>query len=148
MLTHTGEDPEINQIQTQNQAKQDDWPKKTLKKCPIKVIQTTTRARLSLWAHPVCRFTGALFPLINTLLVSLLSISLWKFISTQLATSCHGLATRIQCSHSHSLTLNSGWGTEILFQAAAGRGHPRSQRHPVCKWSNLDSNKSVSLIVL
>ena len=29
------EDPEINQIQTQNQVKQDDWPKETRKKCPI-----------------------------------------------------------------------------------------------------------------
>ena len=34
------------QIQTQKQAKQDDWPKETQKKCPIKVIQTNTRAGL------------------------------------------------------------------------------------------------------
>ena len=27
--TRTGEDPEINQIQTRGQAKQDDWPEKT-----------------------------------------------------------------------------------------------------------------------
>ena len=41
------EDPEIHQIQTQNQANQNDWPKKIQKKCPIKVIQTTTRMQLS-----------------------------------------------------------------------------------------------------
>ena len=38
---HSWEDPEIYQIQTQNQAKQDDWPKETQKKCPTKVNQTT-----------------------------------------------------------------------------------------------------------
>ena len=35
MRAHTWEDPEINKIWTQNQAKQDDWPKETRKKCPI-----------------------------------------------------------------------------------------------------------------
>ena len=45
---HTWEDPEIYQIRTPNQAKQDDWSKESQEKCPIKVIQTTTRARLSL----------------------------------------------------------------------------------------------------
>ena len=39
--THKWENPEINQMQTQKQAKQNDWPKETWKKCPIKVIQTT-----------------------------------------------------------------------------------------------------------
>ena len=33
------EDPKINQVWTQNQAKQDDWSKETRKKCPVKVIQ-------------------------------------------------------------------------------------------------------------
>jgi len=35
MLVCTWEDPEIRHIQTQNQAKQDDWPKETQKKCPM-----------------------------------------------------------------------------------------------------------------
>ena len=35
---HTWEDPEINQIQTQNQRNENDWPKETQKKCSIKVI--------------------------------------------------------------------------------------------------------------
>ena len=39
---YTQENPEINQIPTQNQAKQDDWPKETRNKCPTKATQTTT----------------------------------------------------------------------------------------------------------
>ena len=42
--THTWEDPEINPIQAQNQAKQVDWLKETQKKCPVNMIQTTRRA--------------------------------------------------------------------------------------------------------
>ena len=49
---HTWTDPEINQIQTQNQAKQMIGQMKTRKKCSIKVIPTTTRVWLSLSAHP------------------------------------------------------------------------------------------------
>ena len=48
MHAHTWENSEIRQIQILNQAKQDDWPKETQKKCPIEVIQTTLRAQLSL----------------------------------------------------------------------------------------------------
>ena len=65
-----------------NQAKQDDWPEETWKKCPIKMIQTTTRAQLS---EATCvSIHSTLFLLINALLVSLLSVPMWKFISTQL----------------------------------------------------------------
>ena len=86
MHTNTGEDPEINQIWTQNEAKQDDWSKETRKKRPIKVIQTTTKGHDSLSepARVSIHTYYTLFLLINTLLVSLLSISLCKFISTQL----------------------------------------------------------------
>ena len=45
--THV-EDPEGYQIQTQNQANQDDQAKETQKKCPMEVIQTTKRVGLSL----------------------------------------------------------------------------------------------------
>ena len=38
MHMYTWEDPEINQIRTQNQANQNDWPKETQKKFPMKVI--------------------------------------------------------------------------------------------------------------
>ena len=36
--THTWGDPEIFQIQTQDQSKQNDWPEEIWKKCPIEVI--------------------------------------------------------------------------------------------------------------
>lgn len=42
MCTHTGES-DIDQIRTQNQANQNDWPKETHTKCHIQVIQTTAR---------------------------------------------------------------------------------------------------------
>ena len=42
--TYTWENPEINHIQAQNQAKQDDWVKETQNKCPINMIQTSRRA--------------------------------------------------------------------------------------------------------
>ena len=57
MCVHTREDPEISQIWAVNQANQNDWPRETWKKCPIKVIQAATRVPLSnsLWARPrVC----------------------------------------------------------------------------------------------
>ena len=37
-----------------------------------------------------------------------------------------GLVARIQDSHSCNVTSISGWGTELLLQAATGRGHLRS----------------------
>ena len=43
-LGHAREDPEIYQIWAVNQTNQNDWPKESRKKCPIKVIQTATRA--------------------------------------------------------------------------------------------------------
>lgn len=69
-------------LQTQSQAEQDYEAKETRKKYPMKVTQTTTRAQLSEPTH-VCLSTRTLFLLINTLLISLLSISLWQFISTK-----------------------------------------------------------------
>ena len=53
------EDPKINQVWTQNQAKQDDWPKETRKMCPIKVTQLSWGpVSLNL---PVCLSTCTLF---------------------------------------------------------------------------------------
>ena len=34
MSMHTEDNPDINQIGIWNQAKQDDWPEETQKKCP------------------------------------------------------------------------------------------------------------------
>ena len=48
MCALTGENPEIYQIWTLNQANQNDWPKRTWKKCPKKEIQAATGVQLSL----------------------------------------------------------------------------------------------------
>ena len=47
MHVHTWADPKMYQIWTVNQTNQNDCPKETQEKCPIKVIQTTLRAWLS-----------------------------------------------------------------------------------------------------
>ena len=81
MLGHTWEDPEINQIWAVNQANQNDWPRETWKKYPIKVNSNchegvTQRLSLSL-SPPVCLSTRTelvLFLLVNTLLASLLMV--------------------------------------------------------------------------
>ena len=62
-------------IQTVSQANQNDWPKETWNKYPIKVIQTAMRVQLWLslfLSTPVAYCTFS--PLINTLLASLLSV--------------------------------------------------------------------------
>ena len=131
MHAHTWEDPEIKQIRTQNETKQDDWPKETWKKCPIKVIQTTRKPTLSP-SLPLCAYSHVLFfLLIHTSLISLLSVSLWKFIfrkatrarALSLAT---GLVARIQRSRCHSLTSVSGQESKSCFkllQAKATQDH-------------------------
>ena len=48
MSTHTQEDTEVYQIRTLNQTTENAQPEETRKKCPIKVIQITTRIPLSL----------------------------------------------------------------------------------------------------
>ena len=68
------QDPEIYKIWTVDQANQNDCPKQTRKKCPIKIVQPATRANsatqgFSLWVCPC-----TLFLLIKTLLASLLSV--------------------------------------------------------------------------
>ena len=50
---HTWEHPGINQIWTQQQAKQDDWPNEIQEETLIKVIQATSRPQIScLYVHP------------------------------------------------------------------------------------------------
>ena len=79
MLIHIWEEPEIYQIWTVNQAYQNDWPKETWKKYPIKIIQTAIRMLLSnSLLEPACvsihTYCILFFLLINTLLASLISI--------------------------------------------------------------------------
>ena len=81
---------------------------------------------------PMCAYPHVLFfLLVNTLLASLLSVSLWKFIfskavwarASSLGT---GLVARIQCSLCHDLTSASGREPKSclkLLQAEATRDH-------------------------
>ena len=69
----------MNQALNVNQTDQNDWPKKTWEQCPIKVIQTATRVKLSDSLSPqvhsrVYPHVLYSFPLINALLVSVLSV--------------------------------------------------------------------------
>ena len=80
----------------------------------------------------VCLFIHTLLLLINTLLVSLLSISSWKLIFYKavlarpllLVRHCRwppvpgGLVARIQQTYYHDLSSSSCWRTEILLQGA------------------------------
>ena len=66
------------------------------------------------------------FLLINTLLVSLPPISLWKFIFckalwTRALSLATGLVARIQLSHSRGLTSVSGWEPEPCFKPLQAR---------------------------
>ena len=119
---HTWEDPEIYQIRTLNKANQNDWSKETRNKCPIKVIQTATRVRLSL-SPPVCLSTCTVlffFLLINTLLVSLLSV----FVGILFLQSCRaralslttGLVAGIRCSHRQDQTSITGRELKPCFK--------------------------------
>lgn len=79
---HKCENPETNQTATQKQAKQNDRPKETWKKGPIKAIQTTTRVTLSL-NPPVCVHTYCTLFLLNNY-ASHCFPSLRKFFSAKL----------------------------------------------------------------
>ena len=111
---------------------------------PIKVIQTTTRAWLSQPAH-VSVHTHCFSLLINTLLVSLLSVSMLEFIYTQLTARALSLATGLWWSTSWDSVLSLLWpGFNLwpeprpcfkLLWAEATRDHflsPRGQVQPLC----------------
>ena len=115
---HTWEDPEINQIQTQNQAKQETGQRKPRKNAPYKWFKLPWGH--TVWACPRVYPHVPFFLLINTLLVSLLSISLWKFSSTQLTgqglVTGHWSSARIQRSHCCSPTSISGQEPKPCFK--------------------------------
>ena len=102
---------QIYQIQTQNQANQNDLPKETQKKCPIWVTQTTTKARLSLSVHP-CVYPHILysFPPRNTWFITscLCGNSLLKSWRARTLSLTTGLVAGIQHSHCWDLTSISG----------------------------------------
>ena len=122
---HKWENPEINQIQTQKQAKQNDWSKETWKKCPIKVVQTTTRVRLSdslslsESVHVSIHMNYTLFLLINTCfntfhLWGSSFLQSWRTTALSLTTS---LAARIWCFHHCGLTSVSGQEPKPCFKS-------------------------------
>ena len=114
MHVRTWKDPEIDQIQTQNQANWNDWHsrksfKETWKQCPIKMIQTTTRVLLSL-SLPVClsAHTGLFFLLTNTGFTTF-HLCANSFLQSQRAralSSTSGLVARIWYSHRHDPSLS------------------------------------------
>ena len=119
---HTWEDPEIYQIRILNQANQNDWPKKTRKKCPhINDLNCHKGVTFSL-GLPVCLSTHTVlfFLLINTSLVSLLSV----FVGVLLLQSRRaralslttGLVARIWSSHCCDLTSISGQEQKPCFK--------------------------------
>ena len=129
---YTWKDPEIYQIGTMNQTSQNDWPKETWKKCPIKVSQTVMRMRfsnslsLSLAVHP-SQVLSFFLLLINSLLVSLLSIFVrilfWKAKGPESMSLTPGPVARIWYFHSRDLASISGWepkpGSKLLQVEAA-----------------------------
>ena len=121
MCIHTCKDAETYQIWTLKQANQNDWPKET-QKCPIKVIQTTTRVQLSnsppeparVSVHICC----TLFPpnkhLFTTFhLVEIIFLQSQRARALSLTT---GLVAEICCFHCHNLTSISSWEPKPRFK--------------------------------
>ena len=149
---HTLEkDPEINQIRTQNQTKQDDWSenlKKTLHISDLSHYNGETSFRVHSFVYSLIVF----FILISTLLFSKLSASLWKFISTKPLSQ--GLVTDHWSSYwdsTLSLPLSDFclWlGTEILIQtmlAMASQEQKHSHSFKTCLCAGRYRSKRVLL---
>ena len=124
VCTHTREDPVIYQIRIQNQAKQNDWPIETWKKCPIKVAQTTARVSFSL-SPPMGLSTCTV--LVSLLVILLLFHYFLSLVGIHLCTAdgpgpCHwpqvpgGPVARIQYTHWQGLTSVSGWEPKLCFK--------------------------------
>ena len=130
MCVHTREDPEISQIWAVNQANQNDWPRETRKKCPIKVIQTATgcpSVTLSQPGHVSVHTYSTLFPL-STLLASLflffVGILFCKAEKPGPLSPTTGLVGRIWRSHRWDPASISSWEPKPhfkLLQAEATR---------------------------
>ena len=108
MSTHTWDKPEINQIRTQNQAKQDDWPKETWKKCPNKWFKLPQGSD-SPSESTVCLSTRTLLPP-NKHFTCFTTFHL----CVEMPLVLGGLVARIQHSHYQGLTSVSGWEPKPL----------------------------------
>ena len=129
---HTWEEPEIYQIQTQNQANLSDWPEETLRKYPIKMNQTTVRAELSFWVNPCLSTHTVLFPLNKDYFFHYFPFFSWNsFLQSQTARALSlttGLVAKIQSSHCSYLTSASDWDPKPCFKPLqAETTHPRSE---------------------
>ena len=145
MHAHTWENSEIRQIQILNQAKQDDWPKETQKKCPIKVIQTTLRAQLSLWAC-TCIYPHVLFFLPTKHFTCFTTFCLYvqiPFCTGDRSQSCHwplvlgGLVARIQYFHWLHVSGQKAKPCSKPLQAEASQ----DQNHPYTIHMKLSANR-------
>ena len=107
---HSWEEPEIHQIQTLNQANQNDWPKETRKKCPILSDSSYHEGATLSLSPAMClsTHTVSFSLLMNTSLVSLLSIFVGiLFLQSRRARSLSlttGLVAGIWCCHHHDPT--------------------------------------------
>lgn len=128
------EDFRENQVQTQSQIKQDDWPKKTQKNAPYKWFYPSQVYHSFSGACPWDYLHVIIFLLPSTLLVSLLSICLCKFIYTK--SEVQGLVTYYWSSRpstwdselSHaSVWLQSLSKEPVILLQAAGWGSLRSK---------------------
>ena len=116
----TWQDPEIrtlNQIWTLNQANQNEWPKETLKKRPIKVIQLSQGRNLRTrpLSLPLCLSTCTVLFSSNKYLVVFTTLHLFMGIlfckaegSGPLLVNT-GLVARIWCCRGHNPASFSGW---------------------------------------
>ena len=130
MCTHTWEEPETYQIQTQ--AKQDDWSKEIWKKCKI---QTTTNAQLSLsesthmsihmyYMYVYVYLSIYLYIYISPFILDTLPVhyflSLWEFFSVKLKSQAPllttGVVPKIQRSYHQNPTLISGQESKPCFK--------------------------------
>ena len=139
MSFHTWKDPEIYQIWLQDYTNQNDWPKETWKKWPIKVIQTAMRgwlSTLSLWACP-CVYPHILYSFppnkhfVGFSTFCLCGNSFWQNQRVRVLSLTTGLVARMWCSHHLDLSSVSGWELKPSFkslQAEVIQDHPRSVR--------------------
>ena len=95
---HIWEDLEIYQIRTVNQASQNAWQKKTQKKCPMKVIQTSIRVQPSHTAQLHSSHT-------NKIMLKILQAKLKQYVNCELpdvqAGFRKGRGTRDQIANIH-----------------------------------------------
>ena len=141
---HKGEGPELGQIWTQGQTKQDDWPGEPWKHWPHTShrnhLQSTWHflsflLSVSLPPTPACsslsRHTLPL--LINTLFTSLLSVSLPNFFSK-------GTRTGDQHQACWWSLRSTGWGSVL-----SPHSHPRTLRPPdtLLNWEGRWGNRAL-----